>query len=103
MKRLVVLLEGGEHDRESGGTEVSATLKAAGVGYWHRMPNAWLVRDPNDRPPRFWRALVGAVCPESNILVFEVDVHSWAGKGPNEKFDWLKDKWRTPKSQRRGR
>jgi hypothetical protein len=63
------------------------------VAWWHWFQNAWLVVDPSDREPAWWRDQVQAKITPGHVMVIEADGGSWAAYGRRKAFNWLKEQW----------
>jgi len=81
---------------------ITDTLHLGFRGWWHWLPNAWLVTATDTdaaTPQTLSDAITGAV-PELRHLVFELKgEHDWAGFGPTDPvkgmFEWLYSQWAT--------
>jgi hypothetical protein len=73
------------------------------VGWWHWLPNFWLIKDHRDKATAFTayaiRVEIQRIAPGVNCLVMEINEDiTWSGvggKNPDGKsfFDWLKNTW----------
>jgi hypothetical protein len=69
-------------------------------GYWHWMPDFWLLSSPVDRQPSEIRDAIHKVYPNVTLLVLRVIVPNgehWAGTFPSANMDqwaeWLNQEW----------
>jgi len=100
MKRFVILLN---HVTEAQNAEFKKFVTESSLGYWHWLPNNWLLFTRQDNPAISAAALrdkVGEYYPGVRCLVLELnkDGDTWAGHGPNRKernmFTWIHKNWK---------
>lgn len=65
------------------------------MGWWHAMPNFWLLRDHADTLDAMAvRDKVQAIAPSARIFVQEAQPTTWAASGVNEdNRGWLRKFW----------
>jgi hypothetical protein len=76
---------------------VSNRLKSLGFGYWHWMPDMWLLTTNSAATAESIRDEVMKVVPGVNIFVTPVatppDGMVWAAYSPEEWWEWLNKNW----------
>jgi hypothetical protein len=76
--------------------ELIAFFRKNKLGWWHRVPNFWLVVDSNDKVDvsSIRDALKGKAKLTSLVMEINEDI-TWAGlhQAPSDSFDWLKSTW----------
>jgi hypothetical protein len=71
----------------------------SGAGWWHWLPNVWLVRDGNEKLTASKIAEeFGKINSSAQCLVLEVDKKTWSARSkpdPNGRklSDWIKETW----------
>jgi hypothetical protein len=72
-------------------------ISAKQMGWWHWIPNFWLILGLNTPSCSEIRDELHRLAPSETIMVVEVSPVSWAGYGPNagEKnmFPWFAENW----------
>lgn len=67
----------------------------SGYGWWHGIPNFWLLRDHTGvMTATSIRDALQAIAPLSQIMVMEAQPTTWASRAMNESNrEWLKKYW----------
>ncbi len=71
-------------------------LSGAGLGYWHWLPDFWLITSGDDRitGPSL-RDVVKSIIPNVQFTIFPVEpVGTWAGVGDEKWVQWLNENWK---------
>ena len=76
--------------------KIQDVVKANADGWWHHMPNVWLL---SGKTATAWRDLVkDIVAPgPAGILVFKVDTvfsGGWSGYTQKKMYPWLHENWK---------
>jgi hypothetical protein len=99
MKRFVVLLN---TVTEAQNESFKKFITDSGLGYWHWLPNTWLLYtgdDDTDLSAVSLRDKIGEFYPHVRCLVLEFnkDGDNWSGYGPKgdkkNMFTWLHQNW----------
>lgn len=73
---------------------ITNSIEAAGCGFWHWLPDFWLVGDPDfAHSPDWWRDRVRALAPSRMVMVLEVSPRMWAGYVPEDTEHWMSQTW----------
>ena len=63
---------------------ITTMIRDYGVGWWHHLPNSWLVSDGTGKVDSAKiRDDLGALVPGLHCMVLEVKPDTWHGFGPN--------------------
>jgi hypothetical protein len=90
-KRFIVALAEGTKAQHDAFTKA---VKATGAGWWHWLPEVWLISDPRvDASAITWRDLARSHYPGTRVIALEVTPAMWAVYGPEASFDWLRQYW----------
>lgn len=91
-RRLVIVAD----RTDTSGTEaITEAIRASGASWWHWLRPVWLLVDPDDRPPSWWREHLHERVSGAQILILDAEGDGrWAMRGPADGFDWLHDTWR---------
>jgi hypothetical protein len=97
-KRFVILLDTCAKEEEEA---VRAHIVAV-AGWWHWLPNSWLLSDPTGQlTARKLRDDINKILPETHMMVLEFSDsgYTWSGFGPSSKerdmFNWMNETWGT--------
>lgn len=90
-KRFIILTNGANAEQQD-----IICKSFPGFGWWHRMPQAWLLIDPKGQSTaKAIRETITSKCPGLYVYVFSApfgeDGHS--GFGPSEWNKWIDTEW----------
>lgn len=67
------------------------------IGWWHNLPNSWLIVDHSDRlTTSDIRQIVQDINPDRHSLVIEATVTDWASRNNAQTLQtvqWLRENW----------
>jgi len=96
-KRFVVAVESSTSEQSAALVEF---FEERGVGWWHYLPNLWLISDSNGKlDASEIRDELRLLIPgeHSLVLEFRADGDTWAGFGPKSErrnmFKWIRGNW----------
>lgn len=68
------------------------------VGWWHWLPEMWLLVTPKDYTASKLRDLMHEKAPKAHIVVLEVDPVTWSTHGPQREgasiSEWINKNWK---------
>jgi hypothetical protein len=74
-------------------------LRRKGLGWWHWIPNIWLLTGSNVPDCSEIRDELKIISDGADVIVLEVNPITWSGFGPktdeNNMFNWLHKSWHT--------
>src|SRR5260221_6827461 len=94
--RFIVAISDAEAEQRDA---ISIYLKSRGFGYWHWMPDLWLLTTTDSAfTAESIRDVVMNVAPSVNIFVMSVDHPPprgmvWSAASPKEWWEWLNKNW----------
>jgi hypothetical protein len=90
MKRFIILTPEPTAPEVQG---IADLIVQRGATFWHFLTGSWLIMDPQDRRPDWWREAILEKANRSG-LVIEFDLAAdWAGRLPNAAWEWLRTSW----------
>jgi len=97
-KRFVILVDSAGPEQHKAFKERLGVFRESGVGWWHWIANAWLIVDPHGSlTAEKLRDEVMQAYPDTNNLVTDVSITTWAGFGPaggdKDMSTWLQEYW----------
>ncbi|MXO72251.1 hypothetical protein [Alteraurantiacibacter buctensis] len=76
--------------------------KLKGMGYWHWLPNFWLIKSISDTVTASQiNSMIEEVAPHARCFVTEVEAMTWAARtlpdaNGNDMGKWIRNEWQTP-------
>lgn len=76
--------------------------KLKGMGYWHWLPNFWLIKSKSDDVTAGQlNSIIEEVAPHARCFVTEVEANTWAARTlpdaqGNDMAKWIRNEWQTP-------
>lgn len=93
-KRFIVLLDQATQQQDTAFIEY---LREKGFGWWHWIPNSWLVYSHTELTAAELRDEIKNIYPEATSIVLEGSPGGWAGFGPKSDtknmFKWIEESW----------
>lgn len=71
---------------------VRQAITNAGAIWWNFVRHLWLIQDPLNRNPVWWRDWITDVAPGPAYVVLEATA-AWAAQAPPDVFPWLEQNW----------
>jgi len=62
-------------------------------GFWHWMPDVWLVTGTQDLEANEMRDDIRALVPGLRFIVLKVANQGWSGYGKTNWWEWLRKNW----------
>ncbi len=77
---------------------------SAGVGWWHRFQDLWLIADPEERTAAWWRDYLKEHAPDVLFIVLDAGTvpkgrPAWSSVTAPGSVEWLKKHWRRAKRE----
>lgn len=93
---VMVLVDGIDETQR---TLMHAQIKKQSKGWWHEMPDVWIVE--SNEAVEVWRQRLGVFVPHAPalLLVFKLPSpgeRKWSGSGVKSKWVWILENYATP-------
>ena len=76
---------------------ITGYAKEMKVGYWHHIPDAWLIYSLQEIDVIEWRKKIMVLCPGLTFYIFAFEkVEQWSGFAPPKSYDWIFRNFQTP-------